>query len=192
MSTRIRLADPADTGDAAACLEIYRPFVEETAVSFETALPALEEFRGRIVEVLQRAPWLVCEVDGAIAGYAYATRFRPRAAYQWSVESTIYLAPAARGRGFAQALYRSLLRGLRLQGYVNAYAVITLPNAPSVGLHERLGFRPAGVFAGVGFKLGRWHDVGWWHLRIQEPPAQPHTPVPLAELSPAPEWEPRT
>ncbi|HKI98922.1 MAG TPA: arsinothricin resistance N-acetyltransferase ArsN1 family B [bacterium] len=179
MSATIRLATPSD---AEGCLAIYRPFVEQTAVSFETEVPTPAELSARIGDVLQRAPWLVCEAEGGIAGYAYATRYRPRQAYQWSVETTIYLAETARGRGFGRALYTNLLACLRRQGYVNAYAVITLPNPASVGLHEALGFRPLGVFESVGYKLDRWHDVGWWHLRIQPPPAQPHAPTPLAKL----------
>lgn len=169
---------PATPDDAAGCLAIYRPFVESTAVSFETEVPDEAAFRARMAEVLARYPWLVCETEDGVAGYAYATGYRPRAAYQWSVETTVYLAESARGRGLGGALYERLLPTLRAYGYVNAYAVITLPNPQSVALHERMGYRHTGTLAGVGYKLGRWHDVGTWHVRVQAPPRQPRPPGP--------------
>lgn len=186
MRGEIRLANEAD---AAACLEIYRFFVLETAVSFETELPSLESFQARIADTQQRMPWLVCEVEGSIAGYAYATRYRPRPAYQWSAEVTVYVAEGHRGRGVGRALYRNLFACLQRQGYVNVYAVITLPNAGSVALHEALGFRPVGVFEAVGHKLNRWHDVGWWQLSLQAPPDSPNPPQTLQAVAPRLQWQ---
>ncbi|MBI4081181.1 MAG: N-acetyltransferase [Candidatus Lambdaproteobacteria bacterium] len=184
MALTLRLATEAD---AAGCLAIYRPFVERTAVSFETDVPSVEAFAGRIAAVLQRAPWLVAaDPDGpssSIAGYAYATRFRERAAYQWVVESTVYVAESHRGRGVGRLLYANLLACLRLQGFTAVYGVITLPNPASVALHEALGFTPAGVWPAVGHKLGAWHDVGLWHLRLQAPAPEPRPPTPLPELA---------
>jgi phosphinothricin acetyltransferase len=177
MPPRIRLATLAD---APGCLALYRPFVAGTAVSFETVVPTQAEFQARMADVLQRTPWLVCEEAGRILGYGYAARYRPRPAYRWSVETTVYLAEPARGRGLGRALYGELLARLRRQGFVNAYAAITLPNPASVALHERLGYVPLGVFRQVGYKLGRWHDVGWWHLQLQPPPPEPADPAPPA------------
>ena len=180
---------PARESDAAACLEIYAPFVRDTAVSFEAQVPSLEIYRGRILETLQRTPWLVAEQEGRVAGFAYATRHRERAAYQWSVEVTVYLAPQFQRQGLGRKLYAPLFHCLRAQGFCNAYAVITLPNPASVALHEKLGFLPVGVFGKAGFKLGRWHDVGWWGLPLREPPNDPEPPRPLAELLRERSWE---
>lgn len=171
----IRLAAPED---AEGCLAIYRPVVRHTAISFETEVPTPDQFRARIGDVLTRAPWLVADSGDAIEGYAYATPYRNRAAYRWSMETTVYVAESAQRHGLGRRLYAALLECLREQGYVNALAAITLPNPASVALHERLGFRPAGVLAGVGYKLGRWHDVGWWQLRLrpnEDPPRDPLT-----------------
>lgn len=181
----IRLATPAD---APGCLAIYRPFVEQTPVTFERAVPGEEEFAGRMRDVLALAPWLVAEEGGAVAGYVYATKYRARPAYQWSLETTVYLAEAARGRGLGRLLYANLLDALRRQGFVNALAAITLPNPASVTLHERLGFQAVGVKANVGHKLGQWHPVGWWQLELQPPPPSPHDPVPLPEIADRLTW----
>jgi len=182
----IRLADEADAG---AMLAIYAPYVRETAISFELEPPSLEEMRGRMRSLQTRLPWLVCADGPAIWGYAYADRFRARAAYQWSAEVTVYVSPERQRRGVARALYTSLLAALRLLGYRNAFAGIALPNPASVALHEALGFRPAGLLRAAGFKLGRWHDVGWWQLELQAlgRPDAPPTVVTMAQASP--EWQ---
>ena len=177
--TRIRLA--AET-DAAQILTIYSPVVADTSVSFEESPPSAAETARRIGTTLQRYPWLVDDAGGRIAGYAYATEFRRRRAYQWAVEVSAYTHPDARRRGLARALYTSLFAILRSQGFMNAFAGIALPNDASVGLHESMGFRPVGVLRGVGFKLEAWHDVGWWQMRLQEPGNPPDPPTPLSEL----------
>jgi len=187
MTVTIRLATPAD---APGCLAIYAPYVAETAVSFETEVPEPAAFADRMAATLALTPWVVAEHRGRIAGYVYATLYRQRRAYQWSVETTVYVAADYRGRGLARVLYAALLDCLRRQGYRNAYAVITLPNPASVRLHEALGFGPIGVFAGTGHKLGRWHDVGWWHLRLGELDERPAPPVPLPGLTPPPRFDP--
>ena len=133
----------------------------------------------RIRDVQEKHPWLVFESSGAVLGYAYASTHRARKAYQWCVEVSVYVAAAARHRGIGRALYSALFDLLRRQGMVNAYAGITLPNAASVGLHESFGFRPIGVYPRNGFKFGKWHDVGWFELRLQDPA------VPVAEPLPA-------
>lgn len=159
----VRLAAPAD---AAGVLAIYEPYVRDTAVSFELDVPTVEAMADRIASTLPARPWLVVADDGVILGYAYAGTHRSRAAYQWSVETSVYVAPEARRRGVARALYGALLEVLRRQGFATALAGIAQPNASSVGFHEALGFRPVGVYPAVGFKAGAWHDVGWWTLRL--------------------------
>lgn len=166
----IRLANERD---AAQILAIYEPIVRETAISFETDAPTLDEMRQRISDTLNELPWIVCEHQGTILGYAYASRHRARAAYQWSADVSVYVHPQARRQGIARALYASLFQILRLQGFYNLYAGIALPNAGSVGLHESVGFKPVGVYKSVGYKLGSWHDVGHWHMQIQTMPARP-------------------
>ena len=169
------LIRPATVNDAPAIAAIYRPIVESTPISFETVAPDADEMRRRIQEVLGSHVWLVCERDGVVAGYAYASAHRARAAYRWSVDTSVYVDDAFRRRGIGHALYLSLLAVLTAQGYANAFAGITLPGPASVGLHERAGFTPLGVYRRVGYKLGAWHDVGWWQrsldLRDDEPPA---------------------
>ncbi len=176
----------AQTGDAAGVLSIYAPVVRDTAISFELEPPDEAAMASRIRETLRRWPWLVCADDGGnrppILGYAYATAHRERAAYRWCVEVSVYVHPGARRLGVARALYTALFGLLRQQGFVNAYAGITLPNAASVGVHEALGFRPVGVYHAIGFKQGRWHDVGWWELALQPQSASPAEPRTYAEI----------
>src|SRR5262245_4505072 len=136
---RIRLAGEPDAEVIAA---IYAPFVEHTSISFETAPPGRDEMRRRIAENAAVYPWLVCELDEKVVGYAYATQHRVRAAYRWSVDTSAYIDPVHHRRGIGRGLYASLLAVLRAQGFFNAYAGITLPNAASLGLHAAGGFRP--------------------------------------------------
>jgi L-amino acid N-acyltransferase YncA len=174
----IRLATAADAPGMHA---IYAPVVRETAISFETEPPPVETMAKRVTGTLEMFPWLVWEEDGRVAGYAYGSRHRERPAYQWSAEVTAYVHADHRGRGIGGALYRMLLDLLRAQGFCNAYAVITLPNAASVALHESVGFTRLAVYRGVGFKLGRWHDVGLWEQRIAELPEEPEAPRPIGK-----------
>jgi len=182
--TSLRLARG---GDAAAVAAIYAPVVETTAISFETEPPTAEEMGRRIDKTLARWPWLVCDRAGEVLGYAYASGHRERVAYQWSVDVSVYVHPRAHRSGVGRALYTSLVRLLALQGFYNAYAGITLPNAASVGLHEAIGFRPVGIYRQVGFKLGAWHDVGWWSLALQPAAGPPAPPVDLPALVGHPE-----
>lgn len=175
----VRLARDSDAGAVQA---IYAPEVIETPITFEIEPPSVAEMRQRVVDTLRTHPWLVYDRGGATIGYAYATTHRSRAAYRWSVDVSVYVHRQARGIGVGRALYTELLRLLRLQGFANAYAGITLPNAGSVGLHESMGFTPVGVYRGVGFKLGAWHDVGWWELALQPRAASPAEPRPLRHL----------
>jgi L-amino acid N-acyltransferase YncA len=185
VAVRIRLAT-ADDGEAVAA--IYRPVVAETAISFETTLPDRGEMARRIAETLRSYPWLVCDVDGRTAGYAYAARHRVRGAYQWSVDTSVYIAEEYRRRSIGRGLYTSLFAILAAQGYFNAFAGIALPNPGSVGLHEAMGFEPIGVYRRVGFKLNRWHDVGWWQLTLKQHEGTPGAPIDRATLSARPGW----
>jgi len=168
--------------DAEAILRIYAPAVRETAASFELEPPTADEIRERIKAILPRFPWLVFEKDSTVLGYAYAGEYRKRRAYQWSIETSIYVDASARRLGVARTLYTRLFDILAKQGFHNAYAVITLPNPSSVKLHEALGFTYLGTFKKVGYKLGQWHDVGWWELVIQPHAAQPQPPIPFSEI----------
>ena len=183
----IRLATERDAEQIAA---IYAPNVIGTVISFEFEPPTAEEMRRRIGLTLKRYPWLVCERhDGRLLGYAYAGAHGSRAAYQWSVDVSVYVHEEARRMGVGRALYASLFAALALQGFYNAYAGATLPNPASVGLHESVGFRPVGVYRGVGYKLGAWHDVVWWHLPLRERVADPDPPAELPSVVGSEEWD---
>lgn len=173
---KIRQARPEDATPIAA---IYGPYVMNTSVSFETEVPTVDELKNRIIETSLKFPWLVYEIDGVVAGYAYAGPHRSRCAYGWSVESTVYLHPEFQGRGIGSSLYRVLFELLKAQGFVNVFAGIALPNDSSVRLHKKLGFNSIGVFKDIGFKLNRWWDVSWWQLSLQKPnlPSAPSKPV---------------
>ena len=186
MTTNIRLATDAD---AAQMLAIYAPFVRESPITFEVVPPSVEEYRAHVTGTLESLPWLVCEADGVVLGFTYASRHAPREAYQWSADCSVYVHADRRGRGVGRALYTSLFAGLRALGYYNVYAGITLPNAPSVALHEALGFVPVGVYRSAGYKMGAWHDVGWWQLALREHGAVGSAPLPLGDVAGTPEWQ---
>lgn len=174
--TPIRLADPAR--DAAACAAIYAPHVEASAVSFEERAPDAEEMTARIAKVAATHPWLVAELDGEVAGYAYACPFQERPAYRWTATVSVYVDERHRRAGVGRALYGELFERLRAQRFRMACAGITLPNAASVALHEGLGFVAVGVNREVGWKDGAWRDVGWWQLELAPAPEGP-PPEPL-------------
>ena len=163
----VRSATPAD---APALLEIYRPFVESSAVSFETEIPSVEEFAARISKYTDGWAWLVAEHADRCVGYAYASAHRERRAYQWSVETSAYVRPDYYRQGIARRLYLELFDVLIAKGYCNAYAGITMPNDASVGFHRSVGFEFVGVFRAVGRKFDAWHDVSWWHRRLRDAP----------------------
>ncbi len=183
---QIRMARVADAAEIAA---IYQPSVIDAATSFEVDAPDGGEMGRRIEAVLAVAPWLVCIGSaGDVVGYAYASRHRERAAYQWSVDVTVYIRADHHRRGVGRALYGVLFDLLRLQGFCVAHAGITLPNPGSVGLHEALGFRPVGVYPAVGWKLGAWRDVGWWQLPLCALPRSPAPPVLLRQAQALAAW----
>ena len=170
MTSKIRFAT---TADAPAVLEIYGPFCEDSPISFETERPSVSEIEGRIRKIVERFPWLICENENEVLGYAYAGPHRGRAAYRWSVDVAIYISRKCRAQGFGTALYTVLFELLRIQGYFKAYAGITLPNPASVRLHQRLGFEPVAIYKKVGYKAGAWHDVSWWDLILQPTDSPP-------------------
>jgi L-amino acid N-acyltransferase YncA len=164
MTTKIRFATPADASTVA---EIYGPFCEDSPITFETERPAIAEIENRIRRIVERFPWLICENEKEVIGYAYAGPHRDRAAYRWCVDVAIYLSGNRRGQGFGTALYTVLFELLRIQGFFRAYAGVTLPNPASIRLHQRLGFEAVGIYKQVGYKANAWHDVSWWALDLQ-------------------------
>ena len=186
MSRKLRFATE---DDASAISAIYSPVVRGTAISFEVEPPSVEEMVRRIAKITAAYPWLVCEEAGAIQGYAYASQHRERAAYQWSVDVSVYVHEDWRGKRIGRALYTSLFAMLRSLGYVNVYAGITLPNPASVGLHEAMGMAPIGVYPHTGYKLGEWHDVGWWQGVLQERVFDPEPPRALQDIATIATWD---
>lgn len=179
----------ATAQDAAGIQAIYAPIVRDTVTSFEMEVPSVDDMRQRIVQTVIQYPWLVGDDGGTVCGYAYAGAYRKRTAYQWSVEVSVYVHADCRRQGVGRALYTALFALLIEQGYVSAFAGATLPNPGSVGLHEAMGFQPVGVYPNVGYKMGAWHDVGWWGLALQPPPADPAPPRPISEIVGTPAWE---
>lgn len=173
---------PARADDADGIAAIYAPIVRDTPISFEVDPPSRDEMRRRIATIGAGTPWLVCTAGERVAGYAYASGHRERAAYRWSVDVTVYVHEDARGHGVGTALYHALLAILPLQGFHRAHAGITLPNTGSVRLHESMGFTPVGVYPEVGFKLGAWHDVGWWARDLARASLPPGEPLRFAEI----------
>lgn len=177
----------AAENDAAAIAAIYAPIVAGTAISFETEPPSAHEMTDRISATLETYPWLVLQADGSIQGFAYASTQRTRPAYRWSVETTIYVRTDRQRAGVGRTLYSALLETLAAQGFVAAFGVITLPNPASVHFHEALGFACVGVLPSVGYKLGAWHDVGFYHRLLRARPDRPEPPLAFALARDRPE-----
>jgi phosphinothricin acetyltransferase len=156
----------ADIKDAKDILDIYKPYINDTAITFEYDVPTLEEFERRITETRKTYPYLVFEENGNILGYAYAGAARERAAYQWTCELSIYIRYDMHGRGIGGKLYTKLFEYLKLQNIKIMYAVITTPNPQSVKFHEHFGFETIAVFRKCGYKLGEWRDVTWMELVV--------------------------
>ena len=167
MTPNIRLAEP--DRDAADIAAIYAPNVTHGTASFEEVPPGAAEMAGRVAGLGARYPWLVAERGGAVAGYAYGAPFNDRAAYRWAANVTVYVHPDHVRRGVARGLYTALFALMRAQGFWQLGAGITGDNAPSVTLHEGFGFRRAARYPDVGFKFGRWIEVGWWWLPLRTP-----------------------
>ncbi|WP_426689357.1 N-acetyltransferase family protein [Rhodanobacter ginsengiterrae] len=169
--------------DAAAIHAIYTPSVLAGTATFETVLPGVDAMRDRIRTRLQHYPWLIWEDAGEVLAYAYAGRFRERAAYDWIAETSIYVRGDAHRRGIARRLYGALLGAMRLQGLTQAVGVITLPGTASVAMHEAMGFTPAGVWRQCGYKLQQWWDVGVWQKELQVAASPPRAVTPFPELA---------
>lgn len=173
---------PATAADLPRILEIYAPYVEHTAISFEYTVPTLEEFTGRFLSITAQFPWLVWEENGKVLGYAYGSLPFERAAYQWSAEASIYLCPEARGRGIGKSLYAALEDILRRQGYRKVYAIITTANEASVAFHKAVGYRHTATFPDCGYKFGQWYGTVWLEKDLNTWPTPPQPPIPVTEL----------
>ncbi len=172
----------ATAGDGAAIAQIYAPFVEASAVSFEDRAPSPDTMAKRVVAGLGRYPWLIAEENETVVAFAYAAPFRERTAYRFAVETSIYVAPEAQRRGVGTLLYGALLDTLDAQGFTQAMGTIALPNDASIRLHEMMGFFRAGTWRSVGWKRDRWRDVGLWQRPLSDPPEPPPEPKPFPEV----------
>ena len=176
---QIRLVE---AGDEAGILAVYAPYIECSAITFEADVPPIEEFRSRIANISRDMPFLVCTFGNEIAGYAYASEHRSRAAYRWAREVSVYIHPEYHRCHLAKALYTTLIDLASAQGIATLLAGITIPNQPSIAFHEKMGFKQCAEYRNIGYKLGQWHNVGWWELWIQpdnfSPPEQ-ITPIQL-------------
>ncbi|MYA50095.1 MAG: N-acetyltransferase family protein [Chloroflexi bacterium] len=181
----LRLAREDDAEQIAA---IYAPYASGTAVSFADRAPTAEEYRDRIRTTTARLPWIVCERNGIVAGYAYANPHRTSPAYRWSVETSIYVHAEHHRTGVGRALYAALLETLHLLGYHRAYAGVTDPNPASVGLHEAVGFERFAMFDEVGYKLGAWQSVIWLVYPLGNDDFPPTEPRLLPDSLGTPEW----
>ncbi len=174
MNATIRLAEKQDVP---GILEIYAPFILDTAVTFEESVPEEESFWERIQGIMTELPFLVCEIDGRIAGYAYASGYRSRASYRWTKEVSVYIHPDFQRKKVAHALYTSLNEMVRYQGIADLLAIITMPNEPSVAFHEYFGYRKCAEFSKVGYKMGQWQNVGWFELFLQDESKPPREQI---------------
>ena len=178
---QMRMACPSD---APAMLGIYRQCIG-TSITFELVLPSVDDFACRIVSVQAEHPWIVCTDDsGEVIGYAYAHRLMGRGAYRWSAELSVYIDERHRGNGIAHALYGAILDILKMQGVVNAFACVTVPNRPSESFHRSIGFQEVGRFRRAGYKAGAWHDVAWFEMELNPHMDDPIDVVFLPKMDP--------
>ena len=171
----------ATQADVAAMLAIYAPYVRETAYSFESKVPTQENFAGRLSHIGAAFPWLVCveRESGEILGYAYAAPAFERAAYMWDADLSVYIAPRGQHRGIGRMFYAILEDILKQQGYHNIYALVSSANAPSIAFHRAVGYDLMCVMPKTGFKFGVWHDMNWFHKRLQPAVDPEHAPIPF-------------
>ena len=172
----------ATVQDVPRILEIYKPYVENTAISFEYKVPTLEEFTQRFLKITAQFPWLVWEEQGVILGYAYGSLPFERAAYQWSAEASVYLCENARGKGIGRKLYAALAQLLQKQGYLKVYAIITTANEASVAFHRAVGYRHTAAFPDCGYKFGKWHGTVWMEKELNSWEAPPREPVSIQQI----------
>lgn len=179
MNIRLATAD-----DAQALLDIYAPYVTDTAITFEYEVPSVDEFTQRITSTLRDYPYLVAEDNqGEILGYAYAHAYKERAAYDWSVEVTVYLSEAAKGQGIGKRLYQALEKELNKQNILILTACITGGNTHSIQFHEKLGYQQVGVFKQIGYKFDQWHDVYWLQKMLAHPTVPMKKMIPYREMN---------
>jgi len=177
---KIRLANE---NDYTSILEIYEPYITDTTITFEYKVPSISDFSKRLTNIQKTFPLIVCEIDNIVAGYAYISRFREREAYDWTTESSIYINPSYQGKSIGKALYFALIELAKLLKYCNIYGVVTMPNIKSEKLHNSFRFTTIGVTHNVGFKFGKWLDVKWYELNINEYSNQPEKPKLINEIS---------
>lgn len=163
--------------DTAELLDIYNYYVKHTSFTFDVKEPTFEEYRKKISDISNVYPWIVCELDNKIVGFAYASAHKPRCAYDWSADATIYLKSDVQSKGIGAKLYEVLFDQLKKQNIYNVYAGITVPNEKSIALHKKFGFEKIAVYKNVGFKLGKWSDVAWYHLQLIEITNNPPEPL---------------
>ena len=180
-SIKIRLVQETDSE---RILEIYRPYVEETAISFEYEVPTQAEFTERISSVAREFPYLVYTIDETIVAYAYAHRHMERAAYQWNATLSVYVDSGYQRRGIGKQLYACLMEILKLQNIHNVYGIVKTPNPNSEKLHECFGFRRIGIYRQTGFKQGVWHDVTWFEKSIRGHETNPQAFIPIGDIDP--------
>ena len=177
----IRLADPSR--DARQVAAIYYPYVINTHITFEYVPPNGSVIASRMKSQQEKFPWLVCEHERELMGFAYGSSFRSQQAYDWSVETTIYVREAAHNLGIGSALYETLIKCLRLQGYMSAVGIIALPNEPSVSLHNKFGYKEIGILPDAGYKSGSWYDVAIWRLKLNEASPTPEKIVSIDDIT---------
>lgn len=173
----------AKTEDAEVILGIYEEYIKNTAVTFEIEVPTIAAFRERMERIMGQFPWLVCEVDGVIAGYAYASKHGERAAYRWSADLSVYINEAYHRNHIATELYSAVIGLLQKQGYFTVYAGVSTPNPKSEAFHTAYGFRNLGEFKNVGYKLGEWRGVAWYELPIAEYVEEPAEPKKIGDIT---------
>lgn len=169
----VRVVKPED---AESILKIYSPYITDTSVTFEIETPTIDDMRNRIINISHVYPWFVYEEDNEVKGYAYASKHRERAAYRWSVDFAVYVRTDSQGKGIGKALFTELIGAVTRLGYYNAFGVIALPNDRSIALHGSFGFIQAGITRNCGYKLGAWHDVGIWQLKLRDTEGEPAEP----------------
>ena len=160
---------PVQLSDAAVIRAIYQPYVTETAITFEVDVPTVQEFESHITKTLTQFPYLVAEVDGKVVGYAYASTYYARAAYDWTTELSIYVSKEARGHGIGSDLYTALEEELQARGYLRFLACIAVPNEASISMHEKRGYVQVAHFPKIGYKFNKWHDIVWMQKTIEGP-----------------------
>jgi phosphinothricin acetyltransferase len=182
MAGNIRVATK---DDAVGMLEIYSPFILNSVSLRKQMFHLLKTFSKELFQTGKERPWLVCEINNEIAGYAYAGKHRDRKGYQWCTEPSVYISEKYHGVGIANALYTALFDILKKQGYVNAYAAITLPNDRSIAFHKKFGFDYLTTYKKIGYKLGQWHDVGWMQYEINPHKEDPSDPIKFSKVDKA-------